>query len=121
MRNTSGFSQDKHSDTCFEVMKVYVQITPCVLVHSVQIAAECSPPDGELQYPVRALDEDEGFLSAAVEGGSVDVDELVADFQLLAQGGLPSVLNLWGGKGKDTSWWRCKRKTTGRQTEKHSD
>lgn len=78
--------------------KTRVQITLCALVHSVHIVAECSPPDGELQYPVRALDEDEGFLSAAVEGGAVDVDELVTDFQLLAQGGLPSVLNLWRGQ-----------------------
>lgn len=65
-------------------MKVYektcARITLCALVHWVLIVAECSPPDGELQYPVRALDEDEGFLSAAIEGGSVDVDELVAHF-----------------------------------------
>lgn len=56
---------------------------------------ECLPPDCELQYPVRSLDEDERFLPAAVEGRPVYVDELVADFQLLAQGGLPSVLDLW--------------------------
>lgn len=55
---------------------------------------ECLPPDCELQYPVRSLDEDEGFLSAAVEGGSIYVNELVANFQLRAQGGLPSILDL---------------------------
>lgn len=52
------------------------------------------PPDCELQYPVWPLDEDEGFLSAAVEGGSVYVNQLVANFQLLAQGSLPTVLDL---------------------------
>lgn len=59
----------------------------------VQIS-ECLPPDGELQDPVRALDEDERFLSAAVEGGAVYVNELVADLQLLAERRLPSILDL---------------------------
>lgn len=63
-------------------------------MHLFHIVVECLPPDCELQYPVRPLDEDEGFLSAAVEGGSVNVNELVANFQLLAQGGLPAILDL---------------------------
>lgn len=61
---------------------------------------ELLPPDDELEYPVGALDEDEGFLPAAVQGGAVDVDELVADSQLLTQGGLPTVLDLSGRRGK---------------------
>lgn len=62
---------------------------------------ELLPPYDELEYPVGALDEDEGFLSAAVQGGAVDVDELVADSQLLAQGGLPPILDLWGRRDED--------------------
>lgn len=54
----------------------------------------CLPPDGQLEYPVWSFDEDEGFLSAAVEGGSVYVNELVAHFQFLAQGCLSSILDL---------------------------
>lgn len=61
---------------------------------------ELLPPDDELQYPVGALDEDEGFLSAAIEGGAVDVDELVADSQLLTQGSFPPVLDLSGRRDK---------------------
>lgn len=56
--------------------------------------AECLPPDCELQYPVRPLDEDERLLPAAVERRAVYVDELVADLQLLAQGRLPAILDL---------------------------
>lgn len=52
------------------------------------------PPDGELQQAVRPLDEDEGFLPAAVQRRPVDVHQLVADPQLGAQGGLPSILDL---------------------------
>lgn len=58
------------------------------------IAAQCLPSDRQLQYPVRPLDEDQGFLPAAVEGGSVDVDQLVAHLQLLAHGRLPAILDL---------------------------
>lgn len=65
-----------------------------MLVPLYYIAVACLPPDGELQYPVRPFDEDEGFLSAPIEGGSVDVDELVSNFQLLAQGGLSAILDL---------------------------
>lgn len=54
----------------------------------------CLPSDCELQYPVRSFDEDERFLSAAVEGGTIYVNELVARFQLLALGRLPSIFNL---------------------------
>lgn len=54
----------------------------------------CLPPHCELQYPVRSLDEDEGLLSAAVEGGSVNVDEFISDLQLLAVGSLPCILDL---------------------------
>lgn len=77
------------------------------------VVVKCLPPDCELQYPVWALDEDQGFLSAAVEGGSIYVDELIADSQLLAQSGLPTVLDL---ETKTHNW-----RKTGRQTEAHSD
>lgn len=52
------------------------------------------PPHCELEYPVRSLDEDERFLSAAIEGGSIDVDEFIANSQPLAVGSFPSILNL---------------------------
>lgn len=69
---------------CVSMMMIICVVcpSPCVLcvsiLHCCQV--ECLPPDCELQYPVRSLDEDEGFLSAAVEGGSVYVNELVAHF-----------------------------------------
>lgn len=66
----------------------------------VGIVGQRLPPDRELQHPVRALDEDQGFLPAAVQGGSIDVDELVAHLELLAHGRLPAVLNLRGKHGK---------------------
>lgn len=59
-----------------------------------RILVKCLPPNCELQYPVRPLDEDEGFLSAAIQGGSIYVDELIANFQLVAQGSLPTILDL---------------------------
>lgn len=89
-----------------------------VLVRPSYIVVVCLPPDGELQYPVRPFDEDEGFLSAAVEGGSVDVDELVADFQLLAQGSLSTILDLGTKTHVEI---KGKKKKTGRQTEAPSD
>lgn len=76
----------------------------------------CLPPHCELQYPVRALDEDEGFLSAAVKCGPINVDELISNFQLLAVGSLPSVLDL--NKRRD---WVAMEKTVGTATRGHSD
>lgn len=66
----------------------------CGHLACVSTVIECLPPDCELQYPVRPLDEDERLLPAAVQGRPVYVDELVADLQLLAQGRLPAILDL---------------------------
>lgn len=98
----------RRSNIHFEVVKVCADTSPCV-----STMTECLPPDCELQYPVRSLDEDERFLPAAVERRSVYVDELVADLQLLAQGGLPSILDLQ----TKTPIGRDERRRVGRQTE----
>ena len=87
----------RQTDTNFEVIKLsirekYVQASNVCVSH---ILVNCLPPNCELQYPVRPLNEDEGFLSASIQGGSIYVDELIANFQLLAQGSLPTILNLW--------------------------
>lgn len=82
---------------------------------------ELLPPNNELEYPVGALDEDEGFLPAAVQGGAVDVDELVADSQLLTQGGLPVVLDLSGRSNKDGELVVMRQREEKRElTEEHS-
>lgn len=85
-------------------------------VEGADIFCTCLPPHCELQYPVRALDEDEGFLSAAVEGGSVYVDEFIPNLQLLAVGGLPCVLDL--NTRRDSLEIQ---ETVGTRTGEHSD